>query len=133
MEAALESVDRMMYQIIEAARKVHQELGPGFIESIYGRALIAELKNCGLQVEREKLIKIWYGSIMVGKHRLDLVIGQMVIVELKANRGIVGVHVAQMNSYLHATNYPHGLIVNFGLPELQFERIPSPNHRTGTD
>src|SRR5262245_39594771 len=122
-----------MYQIIEAAKKVHQELGPGFVESIYGRALIAELKECGLQVEREKLIKIWYGPSIVGKHRLDLVIGEMVIVELKANRGIVGVHLAQMNSYLHATDYPQGLIVNFGLPDLQFERILSPKHRTGTD
>ena len=122
-----------MYQIIEAAREVHQELGPGFVESIYGRALIAELKQRGLQVEREKLIKIWYGSSIVGKHRLDLVIGETVIVELKANRGIAGVHVAQMNSYLHATDYPHGLIVNFGLPDLQFERILSPKHRTGID
>ena len=104
---------------------MHRELGPGFIESIYGRALITELKNSGLQVEREKQIKIWYASSVVGKHRLDLVVDQVVIVELKANRGLVSVHVAQMNSYLHATNYPLGVILNFGMPELEFEMIPS--------
>ena len=128
----MDACERLMYQIVEAAKKVHLELGPGFVESIYGRALIAELKERGLQVEREKLIKIWYGPRIVGKHRLDLVIGEMVIVELKANRGIVGVHLAQMNSYLHATDYPQGLIVNFGLQDLQFERILSPKHGTGT-
>ncbi len=104
---------------------MHGELGPGFIESIYGRALITELKNTGLHVEREKLIKIWYASSVVGQHRLDLVVDQAVIVELKANRGLVNVHAAQMNSYLHATNYPLGVILNFGMPALEFEMIPS--------
>jgi GxxExxY protein len=101
----VESCERLVFRIVEAARAVHLALGPGFIESIYSRALIAELKNNGFQVEREKAIKIWYASIVVGKHLLDLVVDGTVIVELKANRGIVQVHMAQMNSYLHATNY----------------------------
>jgi len=113
------------YRIVEAARTVHHELGPGFIESIYARALVAELKSRNLQVQQEKLIKIRYASIVVGKHRLDLVVDDTVIVELKANRGIISVHVAQMNSYLHAAGYPFGLILNFGTPELEFELIPS--------
>jgi GxxExxY protein len=79
-----------------------------FPESIYGRALVAELKTKGFQVEREKPIKIWYATSIVGKHRLDLVVGDAVVVELKANRGIVRVHTEQMNSYLHATNYSFG-------------------------
>ena len=112
--------------IVEAARLVHGTLGPGFLESIYGRAFITELKSRGFKVEREKTIRIWYASQVVGKHRLDLVIEQSVIAELKANRGIVSVHTAQMNSYLHATGYPAGLILNFGTPELQWEWIPSP-------
>jgi GxxExxY protein len=121
----VESCERLVFRIVEAARAVHLALGPGFIESIYSRALIAELKNNGFQVEREKAIKIWYASIVVGKHLLDLVVDGTVIVELKANRGIVQVHMAQMNSYLHATNYPIGVILNFGMPELEFELIQS--------
>lgn len=121
----MESCERLVFRIVEAARAVHLALGPGFIESIYSRALIAELKNNGFQVEREKAIKIWYASSVVGKHLLDLVVDGTVIVELKANRGIVQVHMAQMNSYLHATNYPIGVILNFGMPELEFELIQS--------
>jgi len=122
----VDSGERLVYRIVEAARTVHHELGPGFIESIYARALVAELKTRGLQVKREMLITIRYASIVVGKHRLDLVVDGTVIVELKANRGIVKVHLAQMNSYLHATGYPFGVILNFGTPELEVELIPSP-------
>ena len=70
----MDSSERVVHRIVEAARRVHGELGPGFIESIYGRALITELKNTGLHVEREKLIKIWYASSVVRQHRLDLVV-----------------------------------------------------------
>ena len=122
----MDSGERLVYRIVEPARTVHHELGPGFIESIYARALVAELKTRGLQVKREMLITIRYASIVVGKHRLDLVVDGTVIVELKANRGIVKVHLAQMNSYLHATGYPFGVILNFGTPELEVELIPSP-------
>ena len=118
--------EQLAHDIVNAARAVHSELGPGFIESIYGRALSTELKTHGFQIEREKLIRIWYASVQVGKHRLDLVVNGAVIVELKASRGIINVHVAQMNSYLHATDYPFGLILNFGMPELEYELIPSP-------
>ena len=121
----MESCERLVFRIVEAARAVHLALGPGFIESIYSRALIAELKNNGFQVEREKAIKVWYASSVVGKHLLDLVVDGTVIVELKANRGIVQVHMAQMNSYLHATDYPMGVVLNFGMPELEFELIQS--------
>ena len=121
----MDSSERLVHRIVEAARRVHRELGPGFIESIYGCALVKELKNSGLHFEREKQITIWYGSSVVGKHRLDLVVEQAVVVELKANRGLIGVHLAQMNSYLHATNYPVGVILNFGMPELGVEIVPS--------
>ena len=127
MEAAssADSHDRLMYRIVEAAHAVHSVLGPGFIESIYGRALAAELKNSGLVVSRERAIKIWYGTQLVGKHRLDLVVDDCVIVELKASRSIVPVNIAQIKSYLHASNYPLGLLLNFGTIELQWECIRS--------
>lgn len=69
------------------------------------------------------MIKIWYGSQLVGKHRLDLVVGAAVIVELKANKGIAGIHKEQLRSYLHATEYSLGLLLNFGRSELEWEAI----------
>lgn len=123
----------MMEIIVAAARQVHQTLGPGFLESIYSKALVAELRNRGIPIEREKQIKVWYGTQLVGTHRLDLVVDSSVIVELKANRGIVGAHLAQMRSYLHATGLAYGLLLNFGMPELAWELIQSPSPKSGTD
>jgi len=114
------------YRIVEAARTVHRTLGPGFLESIYSKALVSELKSCGFPIEREKQIKVWYGTQLVGKHRLDLVVDGKIILELKANRGIVGVHLAQLRSYLHASGLPLGLILNFGMPQLEWELVTLP-------
>jgi GxxExxY protein len=119
--------DRLVYRILASARLVHTELGPGFIESIYVRALVAELKDNGFGVDREKAIRIWYNGRVVGKHRLDILVDSSVIIELKANRSIIPVHVAQLTSYLHASTYPFGLILNFGTTELQWELIRSSN------
>jgi len=116
---------RLVRRILNAAQSVHSALGCGFIESVYARALLVELKKTDLRIEREKLIKIWYGSHIVGKHFLDLVVGETVLIELKAARAIVPVHAAQMKSYLHATGYSTGLILNFGMPELQWELLQS--------
>jgi GxxExxY protein len=117
------SEDRVVYAILGAARAVHSALGPGFIERIYVRALLLELKGQGYQVEHERTIKIRYGEYFVGKHRLDLLVNGCAIVELKASRCIIPVHFAQMQSYLHASDYPLGLILNFGTTELQWEVI----------
>ena len=114
---------RLIREVLHAAESVHSTLSCGFIESIYSRALIIELKKTDFRIEREKLIKIWYGSQIVGKHFLDLVIDETVIIELKVSRGIIPLHSAQMKSYLHATGYPMGLILNFGMVELQWETL----------
>ena len=116
---------RLIREILHAAQSVHSALGCGFIEGVYGRALLLELKKTDFRIEREKLIKIWYGSQIVGKHFLDLVVEETIIIELKAARAIIPVHAAQMKSYLQATGYPTGLILNFGMPELQWELLQS--------
>ena len=119
----------LLREIVDAATRVHGTLGPGFLETIYGRALLAELRSRGLFTERERQIKIWYGTQLVGTHRLDLVVEASVIVELKANRGLVAAHRAQMRSYLQATGHPYGLILNFGMPELEYELLTSANNK----
>jgi GxxExxY protein len=119
----VDSDDQLLYRILDAAHNVHRTLGPGFIEGIYGRALILELKNCGFRVDREKTVRIWYGTYLVGKHRLDLVVEDSVIIELKACRSIIPINLAQVTSYLRASNYKVGILLNFGTAELQWERI----------
>ena len=128
----MEPEDGLLYRILDAARNVHWSLGPGFVEGVYGRALTVELRNSGFRVDREKVIKVWYGASLVGKHRLDLVVDQSVIIELKASRTIIPVHIAQMNSYLHASDYPWGLLLNFGTTELQWEIVRSGRGVEGT-
>jgi GxxExxY protein len=117
--------DQLLFRIVEAARQVHIVLGPGFVESVYGRALRIELRKSGFKVHREKSIRVWYGDSLVGRHRLDLVVDELVILELKASRSIIPVNVAQVNSYLHASNYRFGLLLNFGTTELQWEVVRS--------
>ena len=117
----------LLREIINAAESVHKNLGPGFVESIYSRALVSELSSRGFAIERERQIKIFYGSVVVGKHYLDLVIEKAAVIELKANLGLVPVNIAQLRSYLHATEYAFGLLLNFGAAELQWEVL----HREG--
>ena len=111
----------MPREIVDAATCVHSAIGPGFLESVYSRALLAELRTRGLSIERERQIKIFYNSQVVGKHRLDLVVERAAVVELKANLGLIPVHVAQLRSYLQASEYRVGLLLNFGAPELQWD------------
>src|ERR1051326_2919506 len=110
----MEADSQKIHRILQAASLVHTTLGPGFIESIYTRALVAQLMEDGFQVDREKSVKMWYGSRVVGQHRLDLLVDGSVIIELKAVRSLVPVHTAQMTSYLQATSFEFGLLLNFG-------------------
>ncbi len=125
-QASVRPDEQLAHTIVQAARTVHSELGRGFIESIYGRALKTELKKHGLEIEREKAMKIWYGSNVVGKHRFDLVGGGGAIVELKASRGIIKVHMAQNELLPSRIGLPCALILNFGMPELEYELVMSP-------
>jgi GxxExxY protein len=118
---AFPETETLTRQIVDAAARVHETLGPGFLESIYGRALLAELRERGLSLERERQIKIFYGGQVVGKHSLDLIVAGTAIVELKANQTLLPVHLAQLRSYLRATAYPFGLLLNFGTATLQWE------------
>ena len=77
----------------------------------------------GLVTEHERQIKVWYGPHLVGKHCLDLIVERTAVVELKANQGIIPIHIAQLRSYLQATEYPIGFLLNFGTTVLQWELL----------
>lgn len=115
--------DQLVFEILQAARAVHQTLGPGFVEAVYSKAFGLELRTRGLIVEREKLIRVIYGGSVVGRHYLDLLVERRVILELKANRCIVPFYEAQVRSYLTATEYPIGMIINFGARDLEWKQI----------
>jgi GxxExxY protein len=109
--------------VIGAAVEVHKELGPGFLENIYEEALKVQLSRNGFHFESQKEIKIEYHGIPVGLHRLDLLIQNEVIVELKAVKELADIHFAQLRSYLKATGMKVGLLLNFSKPTLEVRRV----------
>lgn len=110
-------------KILGAAMEVHRTLGPGFVELVYRNALAQELRMRGLSFQIEREVQIFYKDLLVGRHRLDLLVEDSVIVELKAVAGIIDVHLAQALSYLKATGMHVSLVVNFGEPKLAWRRL----------
>jgi GxxExxY protein len=120
---AIHQFESLSTKIIGAAIKVHKELGPGFMESIYEEALKIEFSANGMNHESQKEIKIYYQNQEVGTHRLDLLVENAVIVELKAVQELADIHFAQVRSYLKATGLKVGLLLNFAKPTLEIKRI----------
>jgi GxxExxY protein len=110
-------------RIIGAAIKVHAALGPGFLETIYEEAFRLELTEHSLSYECQKEIKIKYLGVQIGTHRLDLVVENRIIVEIKAVKELNEVHFAQLLSYLKATGLKVGLLLNFAKPKLEIRRV----------
>ena len=110
-------------QIINAAIEVHRRLGPGFLESIYEHALVIELTSRGIDVQRQVEIEVFYNGQGVGLHRLDLLVADHFIVELKAVQRLDDVHLCVVRSYLKASNQEQGLLLNFARPILEIKRV----------
>jgi len=110
-------------RIIKSAIEVHKKLGPGFLESIYQKALPFQLKKDGLKVETQKEVKIYYDGQEVGTHILDIVVENEIIVELKTVKAFDDSHLAQLMSYLKATGKRVGLLLNFAKAKLDIKRV----------
>ena len=110
-------------RIIACAIEVHKALGPGFLESIYEAALMVELRHAGLRVEQQKPLPIYYRKVLVGEHRLDLLVEDLIIVELKAISALEDIHFAVVRSYLKAIGLEHGLLLNFATMPLTVKRV----------
>jgi GxxExxY protein len=115
--------DSLSALIIECIIEVHRALGPGFLESIYQNALEIELQRRELKIEKEKELTIRYRDEIVGRHRLDLVVEDSVIIELKTVDDLSKAHYAQVRSYLAASNMTLGILVNFSAFKADFRRI----------
>lgn len=110
-------------KIIGAAIEVHRTLGPGFIESIYENALIIELRKRKLKIQQQLEVPVKYDGYEVGKHRLDLLVEDIIVVELKAIKNLDDIHFAIVRSYLHAIGQKHGLLLNFAKATLEIRRV----------
>lgn len=105
--------EELARQFVDAALEVHRELGPGYDELIYENALAVELELRRIPFNRQKTIKVFYKGVEVGEGRLDLLLDDELVVELKAVDELNPRHLAQVISYLKATELPLGLLVNF--------------------
>jgi GxxExxY protein len=110
-------------QIIGAAIEVHRRLGPGFLESVYEKALIIELRKRGLAVQHQIKVTVTYDGKEVGHHRLDLLVEDTIVVDLKAIKNLEDIHFAVVRAQLKAVGREHGLLLNFGKTTLEPKRV----------
>jgi GxxExxY protein len=106
-------LNRLTERIIGCAIEVHRQLGPGLLESVYESAMCIELDLAGLVYERQKVVPVVYKGHLIGEHRLDLLVEDTVVVELKSVERFDPVFQAQVLSYLKLTGKPVGLLLNF--------------------
>jgi GxxExxY protein len=117
------NINDLTHKIIGCAMKVHNNLGNGFQEVIYQRAIAIELRMSGLSFEREKEKPIFYYEELIGTRRVDFFVENAVMVELKALEKLEDIHKNQAINYLEAYNIADGLLINFGALSLDFKRV----------
>ena len=109
-------------RIIAAFFYVYNRLGFGFLEAVYRRAIAHVLRQAGLTVECEKVVDVWFEGVKVGHYRIDILVENKVIVEIKAADRLAAADRKQLLNYLRASNIEIGLLLNFG-PKARFERL----------
>ena len=113
--------------IIGCAFEVINELGSGFLESVYEKAMMIALSDAGLSVQPQKPVKVLFRGKPVGDFYADLLVEKKVVVELKSAKALIPEHEAQTINYLNATGIQVGLLINFGKPALEFKRFTRSN------
>ena len=106
--------EEVTYKIIGCAHNVFNQLGFGFLESVYQKAMIIELKKHGLKAEAEKPLKVYYDGQIVGDYFIDLYVEDTVVVELKSVENLSRQHEVQLVNYLNGIKKDIGLLINFG-------------------
>ncbi|MEA5576340.1 GxxExxY protein [Anabaena sp. UHCC 0451] len=114
-----EEMSQLTGEVIAAAIEVHRVLGPGFVEEVYKEALVVEFMARGIHHQVEKSVSVTYKGHEVGRGRLDFLVENCLIVELKAVQNLLPIHEAQLLSYLKMTKCNLGLIINFNVPLLK--------------
>ena len=118
-------ITRLSYEIMGCAIEVHKELGPGLLESIYEKCLIFELNKNGFNVVNQLSIPIKYKEIEIDSNfRLDLLVNDLIIVEIKSVVQLLPIHQAQLLTYMKLLKKPQGLLLNFNSTNLSKESVP---------
>ncbi len=117
------NIDDITYKIRGAIFEVNKVLGYGFLEKVYEKALMVELKLKGLKAESQVPINVQYKGEVVGEYYADIVVENQVILELKSIHSLQKIHEAQLLNYLKATGYKIGLLVNFTHPKAEIKRF----------
>jgi GxxExxY protein len=113
----MNTIDAIAAGIVDSALKVHRELGPGLLESTYEICLEHELTKRGYLVERQKALPVQYDSIIIDVgYRIDLLVNDSIIIELKAVTELAPIHHAQLLTYLKLSHKPLGFLINFNVP-----------------
>jgi GxxExxY protein len=112
-------VNALSHDVIGAAIEVHRVLGPGFLEAVYEEALCIELKSRGIPFSRQITFGVDYKGHRIGESRLDLLVGDCLIVEIKAVESLLLIHKVQARSYLKATGRRLAILINFNVPVLK--------------
>ena len=109
-------------KIISCAYRVYNKMGAGFLESVYEKCLIIELRKLGLLIEIQKAFNVFYEGELVGDFIADIIVNNTVILELKAVKQLAKAHEVQLVNYLVATGIPVGLLINFGEDKVEVRR-----------
>jgi GxxExxY protein len=118
-------INEIAYKIVGCAIEVHKQLGPGLLESVYETCLIEELKNSGLIVQSQLYVPVKYkGKDLGGILKLDLLVNDLIIIELKAVDTMIPLFKAQLLSYLKLTDKPKGLLINFHCENIVEQMVP---------
>ena len=115
-------------KILQACFEVSKELGYGFLESVYEKALIIALRQKGLNVISQAPLTVKFRNVVIGEFYADLLVENKILMELKAVNNLANEHFAQILNYLKATGIEVGLIINFGNPKLEYRRFNSRFH-----
>ena len=116
------TTDQLITEVIECAKRIRRQLGPGFLEKVYKNAMVVELRKLKLNFETEKLIQVLYDGIVVGEYRTDIIVEGRLILDLKATQDLTIANEVQLVNYLTSTGIDDGLLINFGSDKLQFKR-----------
>lgn len=116
-------LEKLTEKVIGCAIAVHRALGPGFLEGIYERALLVELRHHKVPFSFQKERPVFYRGEEVGFQRYDILVEDCLVLELKATKAIEDIHFAQVRSYLKALGLRHGLLLNFATMPLTIKRV----------
>jgi GxxExxY protein len=112
-----QEIEQLATAVVNAAFAVHRSLGPGLLESAYHECLGIELSLAGLELKREQVLPLTYrGHVIQNAYRLDLVVNDLLLVELKSIEAVLPIHRVQVTTYLRLLKLPLGLLINFNVP-----------------